>query len=75
MEASDALQFTVSAANVTRSLYLIVTRYDVIAAPLVAGAVHFIVTVSGLKVVVGWDGVDGTVAAKIEVDVELAPYP
>ena len=46
-----------------------------IAAPFVAGAVHLIVTVSGLNVVVGCEGVDGTIAARIEVAVEFAPYP
>jgi hypothetical protein len=46
----------------------------VIDAPLGAGAVHLIVTVSGLKDVTGAAGVEGTIAARIETAVELAPY-
>jgi len=37
----------------------------VIAAPFEAGAVHLIVTVSGLKDVTGAVGVEGTIAARI----------
>jgi hypothetical protein len=42
------------------------------AAPFEAGAVHLIVTESGLNDVTGADGVEGTIAASIDVAVELA---
>jgi len=45
----------------------------VTAAPLFAGGVHLIVTVSGLNVVVGGDGELGTVAQSIYDAVEFTP--
>ena len=43
-------------------------------APFEAGAVHLIVTVSGVNDVTGATGVEGAIAARIDTAVELAPY-
>lgn len=47
--------------------------YEVIAAPLVAGATQLTVIASGANEVVGEAGVEGTVAARIEPAFDIVP--